>query len=531
MFNKLFKKSFTTLSKFSKSRPHQNGYHLQSFFNGKWQESKNYEEFLNPLHGNSGFMKVPVLQADQFPPIIEEMKKVQSSGLHNPLKNTDRYLLYGDVCRKVSEALHNDEIFKHFVELINTVFPKSQGQSVGEMKIVRNFFDNFAGDNVRYLARGFHVPGDHTGQTTTGYRWPYGPVSIITPFNFPLEIPLLQIMGALFMGNKAIAKVDSKVALPLEEFVRLMHYCGLPKDDLLLIHTTGQHFEDLILQCDLKMTLFTGSKKVSDRLTQKLEGRIKVEDAGLDWKILGPDVKEVDYVAHMIDHDAYALSGQKCSAQSLLFVHENWTKSELYSKVKSLTSKRTLKDLTNCPILSWNNKRIQDHVDSVLSIPGTELLWGGKPIQEKHKIPDCYGSYEPTAIKVPLEHLFDTKYYSTLTTELFGPFQLIFEYKASELSKVLEFFGKLDQKLTAGVVSSDHEFLNEVLGNSSNGTTYAGIRARTTGAPQNHWFGPGGDPKSGGIGSIEAIQVVWSHHREIVYDTVMPKSKYILVQS
>ena len=33
-------------------------------------------------------------------------------------------------------------------------------------------------------------------------RFPYGPVAIVAPFNFPLEIPLLQIMGALYMGNK-----------------------------------------------------------------------------------------------------------------------------------------------------------------------------------------------------------------------------------------------------------------------------------------------------------------------------------------
>ena len=36
----------------------------------------------------------------------------------------------------------------------------------------------------------------------------------------------------------------------------------------------------------------------------------------------------------------------------------------------------------------------------------------------------------------------------------------------------------------------------QVLGNTVNGTTYAGMRARTTGAPQNHWFGPAGPPLS-----------------------------------
>lgn len=40
-------------------------------------------------------------------------------------------------------------------------------------------------------------------------------VTIITPFNFPLEIPLLQLMGALYMGNKPLLKVDSKVLIIL----------------------------------------------------------------------------------------------------------------------------------------------------------------------------------------------------------------------------------------------------------------------------------------------------------------------------
>ena len=52
--------------------------------------------------------------------------------------------------------------------------------------------------------------------------------------------------------------------------------------------------------------------------------QVFLEDAGFDWKILGPDVQNVDYVAWQCDQDAYACSGQKCSAQSMLFVHKNW---------------------------------------------------------------------------------------------------------------------------------------------------------------------------------------------------------------
>ena len=112
----------------------------------------------------------------------------------------------------------------------------------------------------------------------------------------------------------------------------------------------------------------------------------------------------------------------------------------------------------------------------------------------------------------------------------------------------------------SGIVSNDMQFLNHILGNTISGTIYAGIRARTTAAPQQvpsatspylaspslplphtplpslalppppshalpsaspstqHWFGPSGDPRSGGIHTPEAIKLCWSSHREIIYD-------------
>lgn len=52
--------------------------------------------------------------------------------------------------------------------------------------------------------------------------------------------------------------------------------------------------------------------------------QVFLEDAGFDWKILGPDVRNLDYVAYQCDQDAYACSGQKCSATSLLMAHTNY---------------------------------------------------------------------------------------------------------------------------------------------------------------------------------------------------------------
>jgi 1-pyrroline-5-carboxylate dehydrogenase len=58
-------------------------------------------------------------------------------------------------------------------------------------------------------------------------------------------------------------------------------------------------------------------------------------------------------------------------------------------------------------------------VRKVLELEGAKLLFGGKKLPNTN-IPECYGSYEPTAIFVPLNQF--ENHFELLTTELFGPF-------------------------------------------------------------------------------------------------------------
>ena len=99
------------------------------------------------------------------------------------------------------------------------------------------------------------------------------------------------------------------------------------------------------------------------------------------------------------------------------------------------------------------------------------------------------------------------------------------------MDKVLALLNSLDNHLTAGVVSNDIHFIQNILAQTVNGTTYAGIRAKTTGAPQQHWFGPSGDPRSAGIHTPEAIKLCWSSHREIIYDHGPVAADWVGVQS
>src|SRR3989344_7250851 len=507
--------------------------HLANFAGGRWLETKRTAKLINPINGTL-MLKYPDTQPDELEPFLAGLRSCPKSGLHNPLKNVERYLMLGEVSFQAAVLLDNPKIADYFVHLIQSVMPKSNKQCSNEVTVVKQFLKNFSGDQARFLANGRNAPGDHAGQQPNDYRWPLGPVVIIAPFNFPLEIPALQLMGALYMGNRPLVKSATIASLVIEQFLMLLHICGLPKTDVDLIHCRGQVMNDLLRQGKniIRLVQFTGSNQVAEDLAVLMRGKVRIEDAGFDWKILGPDchLKDEDYVAWQCDQDAYAASGQKCSAQSILFMHENWDTGRLLDKIWNLAEKRNLADLTVGPVLTLRTDEMLAHVRKLAGIEGSKVLFGGNPLKD-HSIPECYGAIEPTAVFVPIEKIADPEYFDLVTTEIFGPFQVITKYNDSQTPLVLELCERMENHLTAAVVSRDQEFIDRVLGATVNGTTYAGIKARTTGAPQNHWFGPSGEPRGAGIGTPEAILLTWSATRCVVRDVGPIDLSAALVQS
>ena len=83
---------------------------------------------------------------------------------------------------------------------------------------------------------------------------------------------------------------------------------------------------------------------------------------------------------------------------------------------------------------------------------------------------------------VPLAALQDRGHFAAATTEIFGPVTVVTQYGDADVADVLAVCERMDAHLTAAVVSNDTAFTQHVLGRTVNGTTYAGLRARTTGA-------------------------------------------------
>lgn len=75
--------------------------------NGKWQHTKSGQNISVPdpmdASNTNPIFLVADTKVDELGPFIESMKRVSKSGVHNPLKNVSRYLMYGEISRMVSK--------------------------------------------------------------------------------------------------------------------------------------------------------------------------------------------------------------------------------------------------------------------------------------------------------------------------------------------------------------------------------------------------------------------------------------------
>ena len=128
--------------------------------------------------------------------------------------------------------------------------------------------------------KSFGVAGDRHGQHSKGVRWPYGPSGLITPFNFPLEITGLQLMGGIMAGNKVLVKGDSRVSMVAQQIVSDLLECGLDPECIELVHADKDNSGKLMneLRDTLRVVQFTGSSRVAEMLMETFRGKVKIED-------------------------------------------------------------------------------------------------------------------------------------------------------------------------------------------------------------------------------------------------------------
>jgi 1-pyrroline-5-carboxylate dehydrogenase len=84
---------------------------------GEWKDTKEYLNLVDPLTGNT-MIRVPNTTVEEIQPFIDSLASCPKSGLHNPFKNKERYLMLAEVNRKVVECMNDHDVYNYFVKLV-----------------------------------------------------------------------------------------------------------------------------------------------------------------------------------------------------------------------------------------------------------------------------------------------------------------------------------------------------------------------------------------------------------------------------
>jgi 1-pyrroline-5-carboxylate dehydrogenase len=361
---------------------------------------------------------------------------------------------------------------------------------------------------LRYYSRqitdhdGFVTPLSSHGpnDVNTSVLRPFGVWAVISPFNFPMALAAGPSIGALITGNTVVIKPSNQGALMALEFHRIMMRAGLPKEALHVV-TGGDEIGDYLAHHEgIDGLTFTGSHPVGMYLYRTVnEKRPKPVACEMGGKnpVIVTDTADLDVAAQGIMRGAFGLSGQKCSATSRVFVHED-VYDELVEKLVEATSRITVgnpldqKTFMGPVIDRGAVERFEKAVEEVTS-SGGKVYTGGHVLSEGDF---AKGNYvEPTVATAPLDSW-------VWSEELFMPFVTV--TKIGSLDEGIRLSNDTEFGLTAGLFTGDEAEIEQWFDRIEAGVTYVNRAAgATTGAwpdinPFGGWKGSGTSGTGGG---------------------------------
>jgi aldehyde dehydrogenase (NAD+) len=194
---------------------------------------------------------------------------------------------------------------------------KPIGESRGEVGRCLTILRYYAGEAVRPV--GDVIPPQLPGSLQYSLREPLGVVGLITPWNFPLAIPLWKAAPALAFGNTVVLKpseLSSHSATMLAETAR---EAGLPAGVFNMVLGTGAGAGAPLLRApEVRAVSFTGSARVGREVAAVAADRnirFQTEMGGKNAVVVLADA-DVERAAALTAAGAMRFAGQKCTATS-----------------------------------------------------------------------------------------------------------------------------------------------------------------------------------------------------------------------
>ena len=205
---------------------------------------------------------------------------------------------------------------------------KPWGEADADVCEAIDFLEYYARDAVE-LAAGrdlVQVPGERNSMR----YGPRGVAAVISPWNFPLAIPLGMAAAALVTGNTVVLKPAEQSPGCASVLVDALHEAGVPRGALSLLPGFGDVGAALVRDPRVHVIAFTGSSAVGLEIVRAAaevpEGqnhikRVVAEMGGKNCVIVDSDA-DIDEVVPAVVRSAFVYAGQKCSAAARVLAHE-----------------------------------------------------------------------------------------------------------------------------------------------------------------------------------------------------------------
>lgn len=286
------------------------------------------------------------------------------------------------------------------------------------------------------------------GEDNLYYYQPKGIVGCISPWNFPMAIFTGMCVGPLVVGNIVLSKPAEETSATAYEIAKCFWEVGVPKEVFHFLPGLGSEIGDAIANHpEVSVINFTGSRDVGLSILrsasvvspkQSLIKKVICELGGKNAMIVDADA-DLDVAIQSILTSAYGFQGQKCSALSRLYVHEN-----CYQKLKERLVDAMEGLLVGTPLDFSNRIGPVIHKESFLRLSQIQKENESFLVGKTSWVPDEGFYIAPSLYEPPSES-------SMWSSEIFGP--LLAMQKISSFSEGIQLVNDSDYALTCGVVT------------------------------------------------------------------------------
>ncbi|QBK25065.1 CoA-acylating methylmalonate-semialdehyde dehydrogenase [Ureibacillus thermophilus] len=214
---------------------------------------------------------------------------------------------------------------------------------------------------------------------------PLGVVAAISPFNFPVMVPLAQTSMAVAVGNAIILKPSEKVPQSALYLSKLWKEAGLPDGIWTVINGDQEAVREILENETVKAIHFVGSTPVAEYIYQtgtKYNKRVAALGGGKNFMIVMPDA-DLEKAANAFIGAAYGAASQRCMALSGVIPVGKETADQFVAILKEKIAKIKVGPYTDeevdfGPVISKESKEIiLGYIDRSLK-EGAKLVTDGR---------------------------------------------------------------------------------------------------------------------------------------------------------